>query len=198
MDKEWDIWLKEPLPSKKKIDLYNNLLKNIFTKYQIDNNNMNVLEIGAGHGLKTIWLNQLFKTMHCIEPNESLYKGLKKNILSYEIDNVTTENTSIEKFNNYKTFDMIIMINCYLFVENKKRILNKCIDMINENNYILFMEPSYYMSVDEINSNINKRLIESIYTICNNKHIELVYYGIIEQNIIYVCKKKPLQGLYYD
>ena len=116
----WNWWINEQLPNSQKITKYINLSKSIFKKFNIDNIKLSALEIGAGHGLKTYWLHKLFKSLDSIEPNKILYNGLDMMIKKNNINNVTIINKSIEDYNSNKKYNIILFINCFLFITDKK------------------------------------------------------------------------------
>ena len=50
-----------------------NVYSKLFEIYTIKNKNLNAIYLDSGHGIKTIVLKQLFKTLLAIEPNKNLY-----------------------------------------------------------------------------------------------------------------------------
>ena len=53
------------------------IYNNFFKIHKINNKKLNILEIGAGHGIYTVLFSKMFKSITAIEPNKILYKGLK-------------------------------------------------------------------------------------------------------------------------
>jgi len=182
----WNWWINEQLPNEQKIKKYINLSNCIFDKFNINNINLSALEIGAGHGLKTYWLHKLFKSLDSIEPNKILYDGLNNMIKKNNINNVNIINKSIEDFNTNKKYNIILFINCFLFITDKKNIINKCKKLLEKNGYILILESTNFLKIEKINTNINMKIINSINTITNN--LKIIYYGMVEDGIIYFCK----------
>jgi 2-polyprenyl-3-methyl-5-hydroxy-6-metoxy-1,4-benzoquinol methylase len=182
----WDWWINEKLPNLNKIYKYIELSQFIFNKFSIENKKREVLEIGAGHGLKTYWLHKLFKSLDSIEPNKILYNELNNMIKKNNINNVNTINTSIENFKTTKKYNIILFINCLVFIKNKKKILNKCKTLLEKDGHILILESTNFLKLEKINTDINIKMIDSINTITTN--LKIIYYGIVDTGVIYFCK----------
>ena len=86
-------------------------LTDFFSEYNINVAKFSALEVGAGHGIYTGILFNIFDKLIAIEPNTELYNKLTNR---YAEKGVSTYNVSIEKFKTNKKFDTIIFMNVFL------------------------------------------------------------------------------------
>ena len=187
MKKNWNNYIEKVYCNKQ---ISNNIIKaykDFFKSKNINCKDMSILEIGSGHGIYTILLSKIFKQIIAIEPNKKLFEALNTKIKLDKIKNVKTEQLSIE---NYKTdikFDMILCINSFHLITNKKKILLKFNKMLKNHKYLFISEPLfklYYKNVD------NKISTDTLLSITSSKKFNLIFYGFVRKNeILYLLKK---------
>ena len=162
-------------------------LTDFFSEYNINVAKFSALEVGAGHGIYTGILFNIFDKLIAIEPNTELYNKLTNR---YAEKGVSTYNVSIEKFKTNKKFDTIIFMNVFLFVKNKQKVLVELATMIKSNKFLIIMEPFKFLKFDGQKHNIQKLMTDTVIFITKSKKFELVYYGfILNGQICFILKK---------
>ena len=174
------------------IKIYQKRLQNFFTTYSIINKKMDVLEIGSGHGIHTIWLSKLFKSVLATEPNSTLHSELNSIIKKKKINNVTTKMVFAEELTSSNTFDMIVCMNVFLFLSDKQKILLKFNNLLkSKNSYVVIMEPIKFLMFHGKKTKMTKLMMETNIFVNKSKKFDLVYYGKIFKGLIcYILKKK--------
>ncbi len=151
---------------------------------------MNVLEIGAGHGINTILLSKIFKQINATEPNEELYNLLKNKVVEDKIDNVTVNKLSAETLEESSKYDIIRCMNSCLFIKNKEYIINKFYNLINSGGYLLVMQPLKFLFFTDKKTLGNELMESSLINITTSKKFKIVYYGIVLKGLIcYLLQK---------
>lgn len=176
-----------------------NVYSKLFEIYTIKNKNLNAIELGSGHGIKTIVLKQLFKTLLAIEPNKILYELLEKKTEKFE--NVKTLESTCENLNLLKDkFDIAIFTYSFNFMKNKNRCLKNVINSLNKNGYILIIQSNgnyiHDLNIDKKDNKYKKNKIDEIDTlqiISKNKELNLIFFGIFSSNMkdfVYLLQKR--------
>ena len=170
-----------------------NVYSKLFQIYNINNKKLNAIELGAGHGIKTIVLKELFKSVLATEPNEELYKLLQKKTEKFK--NITTLKSTCENLLIKKKYDIAIFTYSFKWIKNKKKCLKNTTNYLNKNGYILIIEnSSYYINELRNSDEINKiEEINIMNILSNTKNLNLIFFGIISSNMkdfIYLLQKK--------
>lgn len=150
-------------------DFFNTLGINNFRKF-------NVLEFGAGHGKNTILFSRLFNKILATEPNSNLYSELSKKIIKDKLSSkIKIEQIDVESFQTNNKFDIIILANVFLFLENKQKALLKFCRLLKKNKYLLIIEPLKFFRYKNSNHSLMQ---ESLFAINNTKKFEVIHIGI--------------------
>lgn len=131
----------EYLENKKKVVLSYDI-SSIFSKYFDDFTRLDVLEIGIGNVIKSIYIEQLFGFMSYdgLEPYNKLYELARKNCQE-EKCNVNIINSDFEQYNTTKKYDVIMMFNVFHFFEEYNHMLDKMLSMLKKGGIIFIDHP---------------------------------------------------------
>ena len=163
---------------------------NFFNTLKINNfNKFNVLEFGAGHGKNTILFYRLFNKILATEPNTYLHSELSNKIMKDKLSSkIKTQQIDVESFQTSNKFDIIVLANVFLFIENKQKALLKFSNLLKKKKYLLISEPFIFFSYKYNNQ---KLLQESVIAINNTKKFEIIYIGLVGlDKWIYLLKLK--------
>jgi ubiquinone/menaquinone biosynthesis C-methylase UbiE len=146
------------------------------------------LEIGSGHGIQTVVLANLFKTVLATEPNPVLFGALKDMIKTREISNVATTNIAAEditlaKLEVTKKFDIICCFNSFRFIEDKDAMLDKFASLLRKTKgpgYVLISSPIKFATIDSDKSHM-RRTIATIAACYRNKKFRIPFHGALTQ-----------------
>ena len=153
--------------------MYNSL----FTLYDIETKKMTLLDIGSGHGNHTLIFEKLFKKIYAIDPEEHLIETFNKKIKELNLEKkIKTEISDCENFESKKKFDMITFYSSFLFFSNKKKCLDKSINLLKKNGYILLVEPRKFTILNKNFSEKKDLMIETLNTFFTNKKIKLIHF----------------------
>ena len=157
--------------------------------YGINNfEKFNVLEFGAGHGLNTILFSRLFKKILAIEPNAYLHSELSNKIIKDKLSaKIKTQQIDVESFQTSNKFDIIVLANVFLFIENKQKALLKFSRLLKNNKYLLITEPIRFFHFKSSNQSLMQ---ESLIALNNTKKFEVIFTGLLGNNWIYLLKLK--------
>ena len=148
----------------------------------------NVLEFGAGHGLNTILFSRLFKKILAIEPNAYLHSELSNKIIKDKLSaKIKTQQIDVESFQTSNKFDIIVLANVFLFIENKQKALLKFSHLLKNNKYLLITEPIRFFHYKSSNQSLMQ---ESLIALNNTKKFEVIFTGLLGNNWIYLLKLK--------
>ena len=187
MSIDWSNYIIDPYLSNSDIKLYQKKMQSFFDDYKIKNKKMSILEIGAGHGIYTILFSKLFKSILAVEPNKILFEGLKKEIKSRKLHNIMVDNKTVEEFKTKNKFDMIICMNSFLFIKDKKKILLKFDNLLNSNGYLLIMEPMKFIIYDNNCRISNRLMIKTLKSIMKSRKFKIIHYGIVMPRLTTMC-----------
>lgn len=190
MNHDWSNYKERAYYPEDVLTFQKNILKKFFEYNKMNATEMNVLEIGAGHGINTILLSKIFKQINATEPNEELYNLLKNKVVEDKIDNVTVNKLSAETLEESSKYDIIICMNSFLFIKNKEYILNKFYNLINSGGYLLVMQPLKFLFFTDKKTLGNELMESSLINITTSKKFKIVYYGIVLKGLIcYLLQK---------
>jgi ubiquinone/menaquinone biosynthesis C-methylase UbiE len=190
MSKDWSWYKERAYYPEDVLTLKKNILKQFFEYNKINTTEMNVLEIGAGHGIHTILLSKIFKQINATEPNEELYNLLKNKVIEDKIENITVNKLSAETLEESSKYDIIICMNSFLFIKNKEYILDKFYNLINSGGYLLVMEPLRFLFFNDTKPLSNRLMQSSLINITNSKKFKIIFYGIVFKGLIcYLLQK---------
>lgn len=190
MNKDWSNYKEREYYPEDMLTLRKNILKKFFEYNKMNATEMNVLEIGAGHGINTILLSKIFKQINATEPNEELYNLLKNKVVEDKIDNVTVNKLSAETLEETSKYDIIICMNSFLFIKNKEYILDKFYNLINPGGYLLVMEPLKFLFFTDKKTLSNELMESSLINIITSKKFKILYYGIVLKGLVcYLLQK---------
>lgn len=166
-----------------------NKYKCLFDLFDINYKNNVLLEVGCGHGIISLIFNNLFEKMICIDKDKKLINFFNKKIFDDKIKNIITQNISCSKFKSNQKFNIIIFSFSFVWIKNKKKSLYNIINYLENNGYLLVIEPFEYLN-NLSNDNIDKnKMIESINVLFYNKKIKLIYLCEIDRGINYLFRK---------
>lgn len=190
MNQDWSNYKERAYYPEDLLTFQKNILKQFFEYNKINTTEMNVLEIGAGHGINTILLSKIFKQINATEPNEELYNLLKNKVVEDKIDNVTVNKLSAETLEESSKYDIIICMNSFLFIKNKEYILDKFYNLINPGGYLLVMEPLKFLFFTDKKTLSNELMESSLINITTSKKFKIIFYGIVlKGQICYLLQK---------
>jgi protein-L-isoaspartate O-methyltransferase len=190
MNKDWSNYKERAYYPEDLLTLRKNILKKFFEYNKMNATEMNVLEIGAGHGINTILLSKIFKEINATEPNEELYNLLKNKVVEDKIDNVTVNKLSAETLEETSKYDIIICMNSFLFIKNKEYILDKFYNLINPGGYLLVMQPLKFLLFTDKKTLSNELMESSLINIITSKKFKILYYGIVLKGLVcYLLQK---------
>ena len=178
----WDNYINtHPYYTPEVNEEYKKSLVDFLTHFKIKYSKSKCLEIGAGHGIYTTILASIFKHITATEPNEILYKHL----VNLKLPNVETINQSAEKvlLTDVK-YDMIILMNVFFLLSDKKKVLKKFKKLLKPNGYILIMEPIKFIKFNKENDKTNKLMMETVDTIYKSNDFKILYNGIVLPNLM--------------
>ena len=183
----WDDYVKtHPYYTKEINEQYKISLTEFFNHFKIKNLKMKCLEIGAGHGIYTIILSSLFKHITATEPNGVLYNHLTQ----LQLPNVEPINMGAEKI-KLGDIDIIICMNVFFLLEDKKKILTNFKKILKPNGYLLIMEPIKFIKFDTKFQKNNYKMMETVDTIYKSKDFNIIYNGIVLPNLMcYLLQKR--------
>lgn len=190
MNNDWSNYKERAYYPEDILTFKKNILKKFFEYNKINATEMNVLEIGAGHGINTILLSKIFKQINATEPNDELYNLLKNKVVEDKIENVTVNKLSAETLQESSKYDIIICMNSFLFIKNKEYILNKFYNLINSGGYLLVMEPLKFLFFTDKKTLSNELMESSLINIITSKKFKILYYGIVLKGLVcYLLQK---------
>lgn len=163
--------------------------KCLFDLFNINYKENTLLEVGCGHGILSLIFRNFFTKMVCIDKDKKLIDSFNKKIYDDKIKNIITQNISCSKFQSDKKFNIIIFSFSFVWIKNKKKSLNNIINYLENDGYLLVIEPFEYLN-DLSKNNIDKnKMIESINVLFYNKKIKLIYLCEIDRGINYLFHK---------
>lgn len=177
----------------KTISILENKLIKFFDNFKIKYKNIQVLEIGSGHGIYTILMSKMFKNILATEPNKKLFNLLEKKIKLDKIKNVSLLQKKAETIVLQQTFNMIVCFNVFLYINDKRNILLHFYKLLKPNGYILIMESIDFLTYNSNNnlSKENQLMIKTNETIYKSQKFNVIYYGIIFKGMVcYLLQKK--------
>lgn len=151
-----------------------------------------VLEIGAGHGINTMVLDQcmspstqgvehngMFTSVVASEPNEVLFKHLVH--VTRESSRVSTLNMNAKETANQfiqsgKQFNFVVCFNVFLFLSNKAKILRKFASILKPGGYVVIIEPIKLM---DYTSRVYLKTMATTHAIFGSKKFSVVFHGTI-------------------
>ena len=152
---------------------------------------MTALEIGAGHGIRTMLLTKMFKKVIATEPNEKLCQKFREQgeLNDVEIHTVDCESMNMDK----KDFDFVITTQSFLWVDNKQQALLNISNHLKKGGYFLVIEPQEFLdfSTDRVDPEILTRMME-VLNVCirNEKLFQLIHiFPTTVYEIIYLFKR---------
>ena len=194
--KDWSKWKdKATYLSKDTFDIFTGKFNTFFKYHHLHPTNMNLLEIGCGHGRFTLLFSKLFKKIVAIDPSEILIKAFDKVIKEKNIKNIQTVIASCENFklkNNMQQFDMIICSFSFMWMQDKQKCLLNMSKLLKKNKYLLILEASRFNNImDKKLKQTQLLLNDTLKTIIGSKKFELVHHlNLLKANNAYLLKLK--------
>jgi 2-polyprenyl-3-methyl-5-hydroxy-6-metoxy-1,4-benzoquinol methylase len=181
-DLNWDSWIKHPYATDEQSLKLGKVISDFFKKLKINTRKMTMLEIGAGHGIFTLILHKLFKSVLATEPNLKLFNALKK----IKINNIKVMQASAEELNIQQKVDMIVCMKSFEFIKNKKQILLKFNTLLKSKGYLLICEPIAFL---HYNSPNNKLMFDTSQAITKSKKFKIIHQGTFGYLLCYLLRK---------
>ena len=171
-----------------------NIYKSLFLLYNIKSTNMSLLEIGAGHGDYTLVFEKLFNKITAIDPEKILIEKFNKKIKNLNLTSkIETHVYGCEDFvllDKLKTFDFIVFSYSFMWINNKQKCLLDITKLLNNNCYILLMEPSKFVNnLDPKFIKQKELMIETLETFFNSKKLKLRHFLTNKGTNIYLFQK---------
>lgn len=163
--------------------------KDLFSIFNINYKENNILEVGCGHGIMSLIFIKIFKSMLCIDKEKHLIDTFNEKIKEDNILNIETRKVCCSKFKNDNKFNIIIFTFSFVWMDNKKKCLNNIIKYLNKDGYLLMIEPFSYLNELNNDNKDKDKMMESINTLLKNKKIKLLYLCEIDRGINYLFKK---------
>ena len=87
--------------------------------------------------------------------------------------------------------DIIICMNVFFLLEDKKKILTNFKKILKPNGYLLIMEPIKFIKFDTKFQKNNYKMMETVDTIYKSKDFNIIYNGIVLPNLMcYLLQKR--------
>ena len=174
----WKNWGNRKYMNSKLIENQVNLYKLLFSLYNIDSENMSLLEIGAGHGDYTLVFEKLFNKIIAIDPEKTLIDKFNNKIKKLNLTSkIETHVCGCEDFFTSETFDFIVFTYSFMWINNKQKCLLNITKLLKDNGYILLMEPSRF--VNNLDTKFIKQkelMIETLETFFSSKKLKLIHF----------------------
>ena len=113
---------------------------NILNKYFDKTDDLDVLEIGIGNGLKSISKSKLFKSYVGLEPHDKLYELATENCNKFYCK-IKIIHSDIQNYNTGDKYDLIILENVFHFFIDLDKVTDKLIHLLKPNGIIFIDEP---------------------------------------------------------
>lgn len=113
---------------------------NILNKYFDKNNDLNILEIGIGNGLKSISKSKLFKSYVGLEPNDKLFELATENCKKFDCK-IKIIHSDIQNYNTEDKYDVIILEYVFHFFNSHNKAIDKIVSLLKPNGIIFIIEP---------------------------------------------------------
>ena len=190
----WKSWGNRKYMNSTLIENQVNLYKLLFSLYNIDSANMSLLEIGAGHGDYTLLFEKLFNKITAIDPEKTLIDKFNNKIKKLNLTSkIQTHVCSCEDFNTSETFDFIVFSYSFMWINKKQKCLLDITKLLNNNCYILLMEPSRFVNnLDPKFIKQKELMIETLETFFNSKKLKLRHFLTNKGTNIYLFQKIKL------
>ena len=170
-----------------KLKLFQTLYTDLFELYKIKHKKMNVLEVGCGHGIRTLIFIDLVKHITAIDPEKKLIDLLNKKI---EDKKVETFVSNCEDFRSDKKFDLVIFSYSFFAIKHKQKCLLNVTKMLKHNGYILVLDPlKFVMIMDKRCKNPKNNMIETMETLVRSNRLKLIHFRTAPGAMIYLLKK---------
>lgn len=163
--------------------------KKLFSIFNINYKENNILEVGCGHGIMSLIFIGIFKSMLCIDKEKHLIDTFNEKIKEDNILNIETKKVCCSKFKNDNKFNIIIFTFSFVWMDNKKKCLNNILKYLNKDGYLLIIEPFSYLNELNNDNKDKDKMMESINILLKNKKIKLLYLCEIDRGINYLFKK---------
>ena len=163
--------------------------KKLFSIFNINYKENNILEVGCGHGIMSLIFIEIFKSMLCIDKENHLINTFNEKIKKDNILNIETRKVCCSKFKNDNKFNIIIFTFSFVWMDNKKKCLNNILKYLNKDGYLLMIEPFSYLNELNNDNKDKDKMMESINILLKNKKIKLLYLCEIDRGINYLFKK---------
>lgn len=189
---DWKSYGNRPYLSEDIIEKQVSIYDALFKLYDIEPRNLSVLEVGAGHGIRTMIFARLFKKILAIDPSQDLIDLLQKKIKEDGLeDKVKTMVVGCEDMKcNSTKFDLIVMSASFLWVEDKNKCLSVAYDCLKKNGYLLVIEPARFVNeLDKKFSNQSNRMIKSLEVLIRSNRFKMVHFITNIGTISYLLSK---------
>jgi len=189
---DWKSYGNRPYLSEDIIEKQVSIYDALFKLYDIEPRNLSVLEVGAGHGIRTMIFARLFKKILAIDPSQDLIDLLQKKIKEDGLeDKVKTMVVGCEDMKcNSAKFDLIVMSASFLWVEDKNKCLSVAYDCLKKNGYLLVIEPARFVNeLDKKFSNQSNKMIKSLEVLIRSNRFKMVHFITNIGTISYLLSK---------
>lgn len=112
-----------------------------------------LLEIGAGSGIATRELADIFSQVTALEPGSNLTFLLKEN--TKKSGNVAVEESTFEDFSSEQRFDVIAAFTAFHWLDKENRD-KKILDLLKDSGALVLVWNSFFQSDSQVTQEVNK------------------------------------------
>jgi ubiquinone/menaquinone biosynthesis C-methylase UbiE len=192
MDINWSNWKKNNYYTLEKRNFLIEIYKKFFKFHKINTKKMNIIEMGAGHGIMTLIFINLFNKILAVDPEENLIKLLNKKIIDDNLSSkINTQIIGCEKFTNKKKFDMVIFTYSFMWIEDKQKCLLNISKVIKKNGYLLVIEAAKFTMFLEKKFIKQRNLMNNtMETLIRSRKFVLIHFTLLYKGVfVYLLQK---------
>ena len=191
-DINWSEWSRIKYYNDDEIMNIKKRYERLFKHYKINTKKMTLLEIGCGHGVRTLVYEKLFKKILAIDPEKKLINIFNKKIEEEKLDKkIQTKISNCENFVSKKKFDMAICSYSFMWVTDKQKCLLNINNSLKKNGYLLVLEPAKFMNfLKKEWKNREVLMIDTLQTLIRSRKFKLLHFmNLYKGNFTYLLKK---------
>ena len=126
------------------------IIKELSNLYNFNPSNMKIMDLGAGQGLQSMELSELFKKVYAVEPSIKMLKWARNHKRTMVRKNPNSKNNLSKirfikgDFKNIpiKKVDIILTNNTLHFSQDIDEALNNILEHLSDDGFLLILEPT--------------------------------------------------------
>lgn len=185
MENLWDKKAKTYSRFDGKLSKFGNEFFDKLNEFNINFSNKNILDIGCGTGVYSLYLAGISKFVTCLDNSKEMLKHLQNDANKFNIQNIKIINLPFDKFNDKEKFD-IAFLTMSPSLKNEKDF-DKFINLGKEKIYLNWQIPRYSSLIEEF---IEKNIKDDYATTANKLEEYLKNKNISYKTYIFDEKKE--------